>query len=143
MKSLPKLIFPKTTLKLRGSGDSREVLDTTRGRWLKLTPEEWVRRHVLAWLENQGYQKEQIVQEYTINLNSQSQRADIVVVDNTASPRILVECKAPEIAIDDSTLDQAVRYNSQLGAERIILTNGVCIKVFSFDGTRYRLIHEQ
>ncbi len=143
MKALPKLIFPKPSLKLRDEGDSYAVLDKYRRRWLKLTPEEWVRRHVLSWLESRGHSPLQIIQEYPIDLNGQPQRADIVVVDNSAKPLMLIECKAPQVAIDSSTLEQAVRYNSRLGAERVILTNGLSLKAYHYDGSHYTLIHRQ
>ena len=57
-------------------------------------------------------------------VNGQPQRADVVVVGDSAEPLVLAECKAPEIRIDERTLSQAVRYNSVLGARFVILTNG-------------------
>ncbi len=58
-------------------------------------------------------------------LNGQSQRADIVAVDDLGQPLLLVECKAPSVAINQKVLDQAVRYNSVVQARWLILTNGM------------------
>ncbi len=108
----------------RGGAD--HVWDSVRGRWLLLTPEEWVRRHLLAYLERElGVPGGNIVQEFPVSLEGMPQRADVVVTDRQGRPVLLAECKAPDVAIDAGTLDQAVRYNSVVGARYIVLTNGL------------------
>jgi hypothetical protein len=42
----------------------------------------------------------------------------------------LVECKAPDVAIDEQVVAQAVRYNSVVGATHIMVTNGLETKLF-------------
>lgn len=126
MSGLPKLNFPAIRLRARRRGESVEVWDSLRGTYLVLTPEEWVRQHLIAYLaEHCGVQPKRIVQEYAVALNGQPQRADVVVVGDRAEPVLLAECKAPGIPINSQTLAQAVRYNSVLGARYIILTNGL------------------
>ncbi len=125
-RELPKLKFPPIKLRARRSGDAISVWDDLRKSYLVLTPEEWVRQHVNAFLQSHlGVSPQQIALEYGVLLNGQNQRADVVVVGRDGSPRILVECKAPEVKISQETLDQAVRYNSVLNAHYIILTNGL------------------
>ena len=98
MSRLPKLNFPAIRLRARRRGDGVEVWDSLRGIYLVLTPEEWVRQHLIAYLTAYcGVQPKRIVQE----------------------------CKAPCIPINGRTLAQAVRYNSVLGARYVILTNGL------------------
>lgn len=102
------------------------VWDELRKCYLVLTPEEWVRRHVIGFLTSHlNIQPAQIVQEYPVIISDQNQRADIVVIDRNGAPIFMVECKAPEVKINQSTLDQAVRYNSVLEARYLLLTNGV------------------
>lgn len=135
---MPKLNFPPVRLRARRSGERIEVWDALRGSWLVLTPEEWVRRHLIGFLaERCGVPMQRIVQEYPVPLNGQPQRADIVVVDDSGRPAILAECKAAGVAVDDRVLAQAVRYNSVLGAGTIILTNGLEHRCYRFDGGRY------
>lgn len=124
---LPKLNYPAIRLRARRSASGRtEVFDAVRGRWLVLTPEEWVRRHVVEYMLSEcGYQPQQIVEEYPVNINGMSQRADIVAIGSDAKPMVVVECKEPNVRIDRSVLDQAVRYNSILGCRYIVLTNGI------------------
>ena len=118
MSELPKLNFPAIRLRARRRGEQVEVWDDLRGIYLVLTPEEWVRRHLIAYLVSHcGVLPKRIVQEYAVPVNGQPQRADV-------EPLVLAECKAPEIRIDERTLSQAVRYNSVLGAQFVILTNG-------------------
>lgn len=137
----PKLNFPAIKLKARRNPDSGavSVWDSLRGHWLVLTPEEWVRRHVIGYLTSKcGVEPLRIVQEYAVALNGQPQRADIVVVDGAAQPLVLVECKATSVPIDMSVLSQAVRYNSVVQARYIMITNGVEHRCYQRHGVDYQ-----
>ena len=139
MQSLPKLDFPPCRLRIsRRDGDDL-VWDDLRRRWLVLTPEEWVRRHLLAWLVGRcGVPAQSIGQEYPVDVNGQRQRADVVVVDDRARPLLIAECKAPAVRIDAKTLAQAVRYNSVVGARYVVLTNGLCHYCCEYRDGAYR-----
>ncbi len=129
----PKLNLPPCRLKVARRGGELYVWDpdrggtsSRRGGWLVLTPEEWVRRHVLAMLVGQaGVAATSISQEHAVDMNGTSQRADIVVFGADGRLRLLVECKAPGVEIDAAVLDQAFRYNAVLGARHVMLTNGL------------------
>ena len=140
MTSYPKLNFPPIRLRALRRDERTLVWDDLRGMWLVLTPEEWVRRHLIAYLETGcGAARHRIVQEYPVALNGTPQRADVVVVDDAAQPFVLCECKAPEIAIDRHVLAQAVRYNSVLKARYLILTNGLAHYCYELvDGEYHR-----
>lgn len=126
MNQPPKLNFPSIRLRGRRVGEQAQIWDEERRMWLVLTPEEWVRQHLKGHLIAAcGVIPTRMVAEYPVSLNGQAQRADLVVVDEVGRPLLLAECKAPEVPIDRSTLDQAVRYNSVLGARYLILTNGL------------------
>ena len=128
-------------MKLRAAhrGGCDYVWDSLRGTWLVLTPEEWVRRHVINWMTQiETIPTVAIIQEYPLRLNGASQRADIVIVSREGDPVMLVECKAPEVTIDSEVLDQAMRYNSVLGARHIMLTNGLVHYFYTtWDGISY------
>ena len=55
----------------------------------------------------------------------EARRADLVVYDRQARARLLVECKAPAIALDQATFEQVARYNQVLGADVLMVTNGL------------------
>ena len=132
MAEYPKLNFPAVVLPQYERDGKTCVPDRVRGGYLVLTPEEWVRRHVIEYLVNWcGVELQRIVTEYPVALNGQPQRADIVVVDCEGGPQMLVECKAADVKITQDVLDQAVRYNSVVGARYLMLTNGM--KIFCFE----------
>ncbi|MFI3282380.1 MAG: type I restriction enzyme HsdR N-terminal domain-containing protein [Rikenellaceae bacterium] len=126
-KPYPKLNFPPIKLRAQRQKDSDTLMvwSSVRSCYLVLTPEEWVRRHLVEYLLNEhSTPPAQIIEEYPVLLNGQNQRADIVVVDGNR-PLLLAECKAPDINLSQETLSQAVRYNSVVNARYIVLTNGV------------------
>ncbi|MBQ3248899.1 MAG: type I restriction enzyme HsdR N-terminal domain-containing protein [Alistipes sp.] len=128
----PRLHFPPIRLRARRGANGRtEVFDRGRGRWLVLTPEEWVRRHVVEYLRGEcGFLAEQIVEEYPVDVNGMAQRADIVAIGSDAKPLVIVECKEPNVTIDQETLRQAARYNAILGCRYLVTTNGLTTHCF-------------
>lgn len=138
-----KLAFPAISSPIKEMEGGKYIWDALRRKWLLLTPEEWVRQHTIAWLvAERGVPQLRISQEYPVNINGQHQRADIVVIDERAKPHILVECKAPEVAIDNEVVMQAIRYNAVVGAKYIVLTNGIKIFCYEHIDGKYRAVRE-
>lgn len=138
-----KLIFPTISARMREVDGEKYIWDSLRKKWLLLTPEEWVRQHTIAWLiESRGIPALRISQEYPVNINGQHQRADIVVINESAKPHLLVECKAPEVAIDNEVVMQAIRYNAVVQARYILLTNGLSLYCFEHADGKYRAVKE-
>jgi hypothetical protein len=108
------------------------IFDFVRRKWLALTPEEWVRQHVLNFLVNvKKYPASVISVEKELVLNDLKKRYDIVIYDRGLKPYIIVECKAPYIALNRSVLDQALRYNLILKAPLLMISNGMSDLVFN------------
>jgi hypothetical protein len=100
-----------------------------------LTPEEWVRQHLLHWLVNdKGFSPALIAVEREIRFNTLRKRFDAVVFDTNGAPSILCECKAPHVPITDETLAQAGRYNGVIHANCILLTNGLVVHTVDLTG---------
>ena len=143
MPNTAKLIFPAFSPRMKEENGEKCIWDSLRRKWLVLTPEEWVRRHAIAWLVSyKGIPELRISQEYPVNVNGQRQRADIVVIDESAKPYILVECKAPEVVIDDEVAMQAMRYNTIVGAKYLLLTNGLQLYCYEYANGKYRAVKE-
>ena len=141
MPNSTKLIFPEISARLKEVDGEKFIWDSIRQIWLLLTPEEWVRQHVIAWLIGyKGIPELRISQEYPVNINGQHQRADIVVIDERAKPYILVECKAPNIEIDNEVVMQATRYNAVVKARYILLTNGKKLYCYEYSEGQYRAV---
>lgn len=136
---MPRLNLPPVHLRARHGEGRTEVWDPLRGCWLVLTPEEWVRQHFLNFLVAAcRVPAQSIVCEYPVPLNGQPQRADIVAVDRSGAPMLLVECKAADVTIDGRVLAQAVRYNSVLHARYIMITNGMQHFCYKFENGEYQ-----
>lgn len=134
MNSFPRLNFPPVEFRIRRSGAVRQIWDNIRRQWLVLTPEEWVRQHLIRCLTDyRGVVPQQIAQEHPVGLNGMNQRADVVVYGHDGRIALLAECKAPTVELCGKVLDQAVRYNSKLGARYVVLTNGLVHYCYTFD----------
>jgi Type I restriction enzyme R protein N terminus (HSDR_N) len=125
LSSLPKLKFEEYPIRLRTENDSAQIFCLVRKKWLVLTPEEWVRQHVLHFLNEKKYPASLLAVEKTIELNGLKKRCDIVAYNSLAQVVLLVECKAPDVSITESVFDQAARYNLTLKADLFFLTNGL------------------
>ena len=77
------------------------------------------------YLTTLGYVPERLAVEHALLLNGMKRRADIVAFGQAGEALLLVECKAPEIAISQNAVDQAARYNLTLGVRCVVLTNGM------------------
>ena len=138
-----KLIFPTISPRIKSEEGEKFIWDSLRGKWLVLTPEEWVRQHTIGWLvAHKGVPALRITQEYPVKINGLNQRADIVVMNEKAKPHILVECKAPDVILDHEVVMQAIRYNSIVGARYILLTNGLKLYGYEYADGKYRGLKE-
>lgn len=85
MIRLPELNFPAVELRRIERDGRTYVPDVVRGGYLVLTPEEWVRRHVIGYLTGYcGVELRTVMTEYPVDLNGTPQRADVVVADTSA-----------------------------------------------------------
>lgn len=108
------------------------IFDTIRKKWLVLTPEEWVRQHLLNYLvQEKQIPTSSIAIERELTLNDLRRRFDIVVYSRSLTPYLIVECKAPYVALDRSVVEQALRYNLSIQAELLMISNGVSDLVFN------------
>lgn len=102
------------------------IFDEIRKKFIHLTPEEWVRQHVVQFLlQDKKYPKSHINVEKLIKINDLSKRYDGVVFQPNGEIFLLIECKAPEVPISQQTFDQIARYNLVLKAKYLMVTNGL------------------
>jgi hypothetical protein len=121
-----KLNLPEYSFRLREVDSKKQIFDEVRKRFVSLSPEEWVRQNFLKYLvDEKKYPQSLISVEAGLNLFKRKKRTDIVVHDNQGKPLLLVECKAPEISIDQKVFDQILRYDMALNVNFMILTNGL------------------
>ncbi len=129
------LSLPTFAHKIKHIDGKAAIWDVIRRKFIVLTPEEWVRQHVVHLLLGQyHYPKKLFRVESGLRYNNLQKRTDILVFDRTAAPFLLVECKAPNVPINANVLAQAVRYNASLLARYILITNGLSHFVFDQSG---------
>ena len=121
-----KLNFPDYNIKLKSRKNKLFVFDRVRKKWLKCTPEEWVRVHCVNYLiQDLGYLESWIRIEQEFKIYNLKKRFDIVVTDLDLKPYILVECKADSVKINQKTFDQITRYNIELSCPFLMISNGL------------------
>jgi len=124
-RNLIPLDLSNIQLKLRPAGDKTSVFDPIRKKWLVLTPEEHVRQFVIRYLTGvMQYPASLMAVEKNIKVGTLNRRFDIVVYNRDDQPWMLVECKAPEIPVSESTLRQLLNYQSTVQSTYLLLTNG-------------------
>jgi len=119
-----KIQFPKDVVKIRQEAGLNEVFDVIRKKWLRLTPEEWVRQHMIHYLLLKRYPASLIAVEKEIKLGELSKRCDLVVYSRETLPFMIIECKEMNVPLSAKTLDQVLRYHITLPADYLIITNG-------------------
>lgn len=120
------LNFSAYTFRFKNSENKTAIFDKIRKKFVVLTPEEWVRQHVIQFLVTEmKYPKSWINVEKVIKINGLTKRYDIVVFNPNGSIFLLVECKAPKITLTQETFNQIARYNLTLNAQYLMVTNGL------------------
>ncbi len=93
---------------------------------MRLTPEEWVRQNFVQYLISEGkYPMGLIGIEVMFSLNKLKRRVDILIHNRNGKPVMIVECKEPEVKIDDKVFEQVVNYNMGFKVPYIVVTNGI------------------
>jgi hypothetical protein len=123
---MQKLNFQQYDFRFKNSENKVSIFDEIRKKFIILTPEEWVRQHVVQFLlEEKKYPKSLINVEKVLKVNGLRKRYDAVVFNPDGSIQVLVECKAPEVKISQATFDQIARYNMTMKAKFLMVTNGL------------------
>lgn len=123
---MQQLNFPTYSFRFKNSENKPYIFDEIRKKFIVLTPEEWVRQHVVQYLlVDKKYPKSLINVEKLVKVNDINKRYDGIVFNSDGSIFLLIECKAPEITISQQTFDQIAQYNLVLNAEYLMVTNGI------------------
>lgn len=126
------LKYPPFDVRLKKLNDQTWIFDFIRKKWLLLTPEEWVRQHLLNYLVHEKkIPAATISVEKELQLNDLRRRYDAVVYTRELKPYLIVECKAPYIALDKAVVEQALRYNLTVKADLLMISNGISDLVFN------------
>ena len=127
------LNLPSFAVKIQQRNGKNLIFDPLRKKYVALTPEEWVRQHFTHFLtDHKGYPKGLLANEIQLDLNGTKKRCDTILFNKDLSARMIVEYKAPHIAITQTVFDQITRYNMVLKVDYLIVSNGInhyCCKI--------------
>jgi hypothetical protein len=123
---MQQLNFPNYIFRFKNSENKIAIFDEIRKKFIILTPEEWVRQHVVRFLiEDCNYPKSLINVEKSLKINGLVKRYDVIVYNNDGSINVLIECKSTDVKISQTTFDQIARYNIILKSNFLMVTNGL------------------
>ena len=121
-----KLNFPLYQIPLKNKENKMLAFDSIRKKWLKLVPEEWVRLNCIEFLTNEKKIPRSLISvEKEFKLNNLKKRFDIVVYNEKGEIYLLIECKAPNVKINQSVFNQISKYNLVLKSKFLMITNGI------------------
>lgn len=132
---MAQLNLPPFDVRLQGSPGQFRIFDMLRQRYVALTPEEWVRQHFVHYLtDSLGYPKALLANEVELRVGDKRMRADSVLYDRRLRPRMILEYKAPSVAITQRVFNQVSTYNMLLHVGWLVVSNGIshyCCRVDS------------
>lgn len=140
-----ELNLPPFDYRIRGSREAPEVYDFLRRRYVALTPEEWVRQHFTHWLvEQKGYPQGLLGNEIALKCGEKTLRCDSILYDKVAKPLMIIEYKAPNVALSQRVFDQISTYNLLLHVDYLTVSNGMehlCCRM-NYEQQRYEFLQE-
>lgn len=123
---MKELNLPQYSFRIRGKNGNEMILDQLRRKYVKLTPEEWVRQNFVQYLINEGkYPPGLIGIEVLFRYNKLKKRVDILVHNRSGQPIMIVECKSPDVEIDEKVFEQIATYDMKYKVPYLIVTNGM------------------
>ena len=130
-------------MNIRTQNGKQYVLCAWRRRFVRLTPEELVRQTTLQLLvEHYGYPHNLIAVEVPITVAGQAKRCDAIVYDQQMQAMMLIEFKAPEVALTQEVFDQAAIYNRSIQVPHLMLCNGVSSIIATVHATNYQYLQQ-
>ncbi len=120
------LNLPTYSFKIKSEQGQDLIFDPFRRKFLRLTPEEWVRQNIAAYLVNEkDFPSSVIVMEKSLSYNKMAKRCDILIYNRSGQPVLMVECKAPEVSLRPEVFDQIAVYNMVFKVQYLLVTNGL------------------
>ena len=140
-----QLNLPEYKFRIKKLDEKLLIFDSQRKRYVSLTPEEWVRQHFIRFLiDKKGYPSAYLAVEKQVSMNGMKKRCDAILYNDVALPVLIIELKAPNVLITQSTFDQVAVYNAKLKVDYFMISNGIehyCCKV-NTENARYEFFPE-
>ena len=126
MYPIVALNLPKTELQIKQKGEKLYVNCLIRKKAIILTPEEWVRQHLIAFfIKELCYPQGLMSVEKNIKYGNLDKRWDLAVFNTNQDCFLLMECKAPNVKITKTVFEQSLLYYKKLQADYLVMSNGL------------------
>ncbi|MGQ9846201.1 MAG: type I restriction enzyme HsdR N-terminal domain-containing protein [Bacteroidales bacterium] len=143
MNNYPVLNFPNFEFSICKKAQQSYIFDIIRKKYIVLTPEEWVRQHLIRYLIDYLNYPDGLIQvEYGITIQQKMFRIDVAVFSRKLSPLLLCECKSPSIKLNPKTMVQAALYNLNQQAPYLLITNGLIHYCTHYDGKQWQMLND-
>lgn len=137
--------LPPYDIRWREQDGKRQIFDVLRRRYVALTPEEWVRQHFVHFLVgHKGYPKGLLANEVELRVGEKKLRCDTVLYNKVLQPQMIIEYKAPDVAITQRVFDQISVYNHLLHVDYLVVSNGLqhyCCRM-DYEGQTYQFLRD-
>jgi hypothetical protein len=133
--------YPEPAFRVKQLDGKRLIFDPIRKCWLQLTEEEWVRQNFIQYLVTVlKYPLSLIAIEKEIILNDLKKRFDILVYNKVHQPWMMIECKEPRVSLDETVLQQVLRYNISVPVQYLVITNGPVTLAWKKEGDGLQML---
>lgn len=133
-----KISYPERKPAIKIEDGKEKIFCIIRKKWLFITPEEWVRQNFILFLiDEMHFPASLIAVEKKIKVGAVEKRFDIVLYNQQTLPFIIVECKEMNVTLSQETLQQVLRYNMEINAPYLIITNGSFTHVYKHEGLSF------
>jgi hypothetical protein len=143
--AMEPLNLPTYFFRIKEDRGKKYIFDEIRRRYVLLTPEEWVRQHLVNYLvKTKDFPLSLISVEKGFHARQRRHRYDLLVFDRKGEPIMIIECKAPGVEINQQVFDQASRYNVRYLASYMLISNGLkhyCCRINKIN-RQYQFLHE-
>lgn len=110
-----------------------KIICLVRKKAIPKTPEEVVRQKMISIVADDfNIPTTNMEVEWSLSKTNAitKERADMVIYDDSNTPLAVIECKAPDIELGKTVLDQATSYADHLKVDIIYLYNGESLQAF-------------
>ena len=123
-----------TRLRVKTIAGRQAYFDPTRRANIAITPEEMVRQALMLWLHEVHQIPYMLMRsEYPVRIGRLQHRIDLLVLNRSAKPILIIETKAPSVPLSQKTAMQASIYNSAIFAPLLMIANGSEALLYEID----------
>ena len=142
---MTSLNLPPFDVRLKGTKQAPLIFDFLRRRYVRLTPEEWVRQHFVHFMvEHRHYPASLLANEVSLHVGDKVLRADTILYNKQLQPVMIVEYKAPSVVVTQKVFQQIATYNLLLHVDYLVVSNGLthyCVKM-DYDNQKYLFLDD-